>query len=181
MTQKSGTKVAVVTGGSRGIGKAIALALGRAGATVYVTGRTAEPDESGLPGTVGETATQVDRLGGHGSAVKLDHGDDAQTSALFDRIMAEHGRLNLLVNNATAFGDTATGYPPMGVSCWELPLELWDQLHRVGLRSHYIASVLAVPIMLAGQDGLIANISSIGAVQYVYGVRAARPKPDSTS
>ena len=104
-----------------------------------------------MPGTVGETATQVDRLGGHGSAVKLDHGDDAQTSALFDRIMAEHGRLNLLVNNATAFGDTATGYPPMGVPWWELPLELWDQLHRVGLRSHYIASCSPYQSCLPGR------------------------------
>jgi NAD(P)-dependent dehydrogenase (short-subunit alcohol dehydrogenase family) len=75
--------VAVVTGASRGVGKGIALGLGEAGATVYVTGRSVEA--STLPGTVGETAAEVTRLGGRGIALPCDHGDDAAVKAVFER------------------------------------------------------------------------------------------------
>ena len=79
-------RVAIVTGASRGIGKGIALELGAAGATVYVTGRTVEPGRHPLPGTVGETAAEVDALGGRGVAVACDHHDDAAVEALFARV-----------------------------------------------------------------------------------------------
>ena len=91
-------KVAVVTGASRGIGKGIALELGVAGFTVYVTGRSV--DAGMIPGTVGETAAQIDDLGGHGIAIACDHHDDAQVKAVFERVEKEHGRLDVLVNNA---------------------------------------------------------------------------------
>src|SRR5688572_30538586 len=92
--------VAVVTGASRGIGKGIALALAQQGATVYVTGRTVTPGTCPLPGTVGETAAECDRRGGTGIAVQVDHADDAQVAALFERVRSERGRLDILVNNA---------------------------------------------------------------------------------
>src|ERR1700741_5627343 len=95
-------KVAVVTGASRGVGKGAALALADEGATVYVTGRTVTSGSAPLPGTVGETAAEVDARGGKGIAVQVDHGDDAQIAALFDRVKAEQGRLDILVNNAIA-------------------------------------------------------------------------------
>ena len=79
-------KVAVVTGASRGIGKGIALALGAAGATVYVTGRTVRPGTHALSGTIGETAAEVDRRGGRGVAVEVDHADDRQVTALFNQV-----------------------------------------------------------------------------------------------
>ena len=82
-------KVAVVTGASRGIGKGIALELGAAGATVYLTGRTVEG--GGLPGTIGETAAEIDALGGHGIAIACDHHDDAQVEAVFARVRDEQG------------------------------------------------------------------------------------------
>jgi dehydrogenase/reductase SDR family member 1 len=164
-------KVACVTGASRGIGKGIALALGQAGATVYLTGRTVDAAASRWPGTIGQTASEVTRRGGHGIPVRVDHRDDAEVAALFDRIRAEQGRLHVLVNNATGFAGTPTGYPPEDVPCWQLPIALWDQLHQVGLRSAYVASVYAIPIMLAsGGHRLIANISSAGAARYIYGV-----------
>src|SRR5438105_4131733 len=94
-------KVALVTGASRGIGKGIALGLGEAGATVYVTGRTVEEGTSAakLPGTIGQTAQEVTTLGGRGIALRCDHTDDAQVQAVFAQIQAEHGYLDILVNN----------------------------------------------------------------------------------
>jgi dehydrogenase/reductase SDR family protein 1 len=144
--------------------------LGEQGATVYVTGRSLQPGSSRWPGSVAETAQQVTGLGGQGIPVRLDHRDDAAVQGLFQRVQAEQGRLELLVNNATGFADTPSGYPPEGVPCWELPVGLWDELHTVGLRSHYVASVYAAPLLIAGGRGLIVNISSFGAVAYAYGV-----------
>jgi dehydrogenase/reductase SDR family protein 1 len=144
--------------------------LGEQGATVYVTGRSLGPGSSRWPGTVAETAQQVTRLGGQGIAVPLDHRDDAAVQALFQQVQADQGHLELLVNNATGFADTPSGYPPEAVPCWELPIGLWDELHTVGLRSHYVASVYAAPLLIAGGRGLIVNISSFGAVAYAYGV-----------
>src|ERR1700742_1881549 len=95
-------KVAVVTGASRGIGKGIALALAEQGATVYVTGRTLQSGSAPLPGTIGETAEAVDRRGGRGIAVAVDHADDAQVAALFEQVQRKQRRLDILVNNAIA-------------------------------------------------------------------------------
>src|SRR6516165_3916232 len=96
-------RVAVVTGASRGVGKGIALALGEAGATVYVTGRSdASGTTEGLPGTVRDTAAEVTRRGGQGVAVCCDHTADAEVEALFARVKKEQGRLDVLVNNAWA-------------------------------------------------------------------------------
>ena len=79
-------KVALVTGASRGIGKGIAVALAREGATVYVTGRTVNEGDYYLPGTVGQTAADCDAVGGKGVAVACDHANDAQVAALFAQI-----------------------------------------------------------------------------------------------
>src|SRR5262249_44089343 len=93
-------RVAVVTGASRGVGKGIGLALGEAGATVYVTGRSdAGGTTEGLPGTIRETADTVTQRGGQGVAVRCDHTADAEVEALFARVKQEQGRLDLLVNN----------------------------------------------------------------------------------
>src|SRR5262245_8262233 len=93
-------KIAVVTGASRGVGKGIALGLGEAGATVYVTGRTVQEGSAPLPGAIGQTAADVTRLGGTGIAVRCDHADDADVEALFPRVQGDEGRLDILVNNA---------------------------------------------------------------------------------
>ena len=165
-------KVAVVTGSSRGIGKGIALELGVAGFTVYVTGRSV--DAGMIPGTVGETAAQIDDLGGHGIAIACDHHDDAQVKAVFERVEKEHGRLDVLVNNVYSAPDLV---PWLGKKFWELPIEAWDQVIDIGTRSHYVASVFGAPLMLANRSGLIVNVSSSGAVSYghnvVYGVGKA--------
>src|SRR5688572_31470675 len=98
-------RVAVVTGASRGAGKGIALALGAAGMTVYVTGRSTTTSLGRLkgvplPGTVYETALAIDALGGHGIAVPCDHRDDTAVRNLFERVTNESGALDIMVNNA---------------------------------------------------------------------------------
>ena len=165
-------KIVVVTGASRGIGKGIALELGANGAVVYVTGRSI--DEGPIPGTIGATATEIDELGGTGIAIACDHHHDDQVAALFERVRDEHGGLDVLVNNVYSAPDLAQW---LGKPFWELPIEAWDEVIDIGVRSHYVASVLAAPLLFASEHGLIVNVSSSGAVQYahntVYGVGKA--------
>lgn len=158
-------KVAVVTGASRGIGKGIALALASEGATVYVTGRTADPSDHYLPGTVGETAAECTERGGHGIAVQCDHADDAQVAALFERVRQESGRLDILVNNAFVIPDDLL--EPKGF--WEKPLSNLDML-TVGVHSNFVAAWHAARIMAPQGSGLIVAISGYAAVTYTYGV-----------
>ena len=158
-------KVAVVTGASRGIGRGIALALGSNGATVYVTGRTLSAGVGALPGTVGETAADVDRRGGTGIAVGVDHSQDEQVAALFDRVGREQGRLDILVNNAFAIPDDLTEPKPF----WEKPLSNWEMVD-VGVRSTFVAAWHAAQIMTAQRSGLIVATSGSVGVTYTYGV-----------
>lgn len=158
-------RVALVTGASRGIGKGIALALGAQGATVYVTGRSVAHGDHELPGTVGETADEVDRRGGKGIAVGLDHGDDERVAALFDQIEREQGRLDILVNNAFALPDDLTEPRPF----WEKPLSNWEMV-QVGVRSNFVAARHAARLMSVQRSGLIVAISGYVGVTYTYGV-----------
>lgn len=156
--------IAVVTGSSRGAGKGIALSLGAAGATVYVTGRSRHEGDAPLPGTIQATADAVSRAGGKGIAVHVDHSDDAQVRALFERVRTEHGRLDILVNNATAIHDDLIVTGPF----WEKPLDLVGILD-VGLRSAYVASWYAAPLLVARPGGLVVFTSSFGANCYMHG------------
>ena len=157
-------KVALVTGASRGIGKGIALALADEGATVYVTGRTVRPGSYSLPGTVGETAAEVDRRGGKGVAVPVDHANDDQVAALFDQIGGERGRLDLLVNNAFALPEDLT--EPQAF--WEKPLSNL-QMFEVGVRSNFVAAWHAAKFMVPQKSGLIVAISGYVGVTFTYG------------
>jgi dehydrogenase/reductase SDR family member 1 len=158
-------RVAIVTGASRGIGKGIALELGAAGATVYVTARSVEPGP--IPGTIGETVSEIEAAGGTAIGIACDHHDDVQVTAVFDRIRTEQGRLDVLVNNVYSAIDLA---PWLGRPFWEVPVDAWDQVIGIGVRSHYVAAALATPMLLDSGRALIANISSSGAVQYAHNV-----------
>ncbi|MDE3736985.1 NAD(P)-dependent dehydrogenase (short-subunit alcohol dehydrogenase family) [Metapseudomonas resinovorans] len=163
------TPVAVVTGASRGVGKGIAIALGAAGMTVYLSGRSATQSNSQLrgqilPGSLADTAEAVTRAGGKGIAVPCDHRDDAQVRELFARVEREQGRLDLLVNNAAFLHENLIDPGPF----WEKPLEMVDILD-VGLRSAYVASYHAAPLLVRNGRGLIAFVSSYGAGCYMHG------------
>ena len=157
-------RVAVVTGASRGAGKGIALALAKPGTTVYVTGRSQKTGDAALPGTVFETAQEVTNRGGVGVPVVCDHGDDAAVAALFDQVRNDHGRLDILVNNALHVHDELT--TPGGF--WEKPLSL-QTVFDVGTRSSYVASWHAAPLLVNNGKGLIVNTSSFAGRCYMHG------------
>jgi NAD(P)-dependent dehydrogenase (short-subunit alcohol dehydrogenase family) len=155
-------RVAVVTGASRGAGKGIALALGEAGTTVYVTGRTREA--GALPGTVLDTAAEINARGGTGIPVICDHSQDDQVEALFEQVEREHGALDVLVNNAFAIHPDLARKGPF----WEKSLALQD-MFDVGMRSAYVASYYAAPLLIKTNAGLIVNTSSFGGRCYMHG------------
>lgn len=151
--------VALVTGASRGVGRGIARALGEAGATVYVTGRSTRTGTrtEDLPGTVEDTAEEVTARGGTGVAVRCDHSVDADVAALFERIAGDHGRLDVLVNNAWGGYERGTE-KRFDAPFWQQPMWRYDLFAR-SLRGQFLASSLAVPLMLERASGLIVNIS----------------------
>jgi NAD(P)-dependent dehydrogenase (short-subunit alcohol dehydrogenase family) len=155
--------VAIVTGASRGAGQGIARALGSHGCTVYVTGRTLNAGDHNLGGTIGETAKQVTDAGGKGIAVKCDHSRPDEVKAFFDKVMADEGRIDILVNNAAAVYDELS----MPGGFWERPLKLGDMIN-VGIRSSFDASWYAAQAMVAQNDGLILFTSGAGAEHYVF-------------
>lgn len=168
-------KVAVVTGGSRGIGRGIAIELGRAGATVYVTGRPPRERPKFLAGseldalTIERTAEDVTRAGGLGRALACDHSDDAAVERAFARIADENdGCIDILVNNA--FSTEVARESVFRDSFWKQGMEMWDGVHGVGLRNHYLCSILAVPLMLRRGGGQIFHISSFGGTAYTFNV-----------
>jgi NAD(P)-dependent dehydrogenase (short-subunit alcohol dehydrogenase family) len=159
-------QVALVTGASRGIGKGCALELGARGATVYVTGRSTSERDHPLPGTIGATAAELTALGGVGIAMACDHRNDDDVKAVFGRIATDHGRIDVLVNNAFLIPPELTSRQPF----WKVPISNWDDMFDVGTRSAYVASVYAARMMTESRRGLIVNISSSGAQEYAWHV-----------
>jgi len=157
----------VVTGASKGIGRGIAVGLGECGATVYVTGRSREALES--------TAALITRAGGRGVAIPCDHKDDTQVSSAFKDIAQQTGgKLDILVNNAFQAPDPALDQKlSAGAKFFELPLSIWDDMHQVGLRSHYVSSYYAAPMLIesaatSGRRPLLCTTSSFGGVSYLF-------------
>ena len=165
-------KIALVTGGTRNVGKGIALALGEAGATVYVTGRSiSEKDVKG-----------ISDKGGKGIAVTCNHENDNEVKAVFELIEKNEGKLDILVNNAWGGykrlrnRKTYAGFR-WKAPFWQQPFELWEEMNNVGVRSNYIASTYATHLMLKNKIGLIVNISFYASRKYygnvIYGVAKA--------
>ena len=173
-------RVAVVTGATRGAGKGIAVELGAAGATVYVTGRStrAQPATTyarilalselpRMPGSIEDTAEEVSREGGRGIPARCDHTDAADVGSLFARVQREEGRLDLLVNNAWGGHEAFTGV--FDAPFWEQPLDQWDAMLDRGVRNHLLASRAAMPFMLPHRAGLIVTTTFWDRDRYIRG------------
>src|SRR5918992_4861750 len=152
MPELDGT-VALVTGATRGAGRGIANVLGEHGATVYVTGRStrAEPHPD-RPGTIEDTADEVQARGGTGIPVRVDHTQPAEVASLIERIEGEQGRLDVLVANAWMGYEIRVDYTPF----WEASLEHWDLMFD-SLRMQMMTAQKAAPLMLKQGRGLIVN------------------------
>lgn len=168
MSRRLQGKVAIVTGASRGAGRAIAITLGEEGATVYVTGRSTSsgPTTEGLPGTIQETSAAVTERGGTGIPIRCDHTRDEEVEALFQRVRADQDRLDILVNNVWGGYENHSG-DAFTDPFWEQPPELWERMFVAGLRAHFMASRLAAPIMIPRRTGIIINIVAWAFGEYL--------------
>jgi citronellol/citronellal dehydrogenase len=166
-------KVAIVTGASRGIGKAIALGFAREGVKVVVAARSETPPNDRLPGTIYETAAEVEALGGECLPVRCDVTDEACVAAMVDASLERFGRIDILVNNA------AIDFP---FPARDMPLKRWDIVMKVNIYGPFLCAKAVLPHMIAQGGGSIVNITSnagaergSGTVGYsaVYGVSKA--------
>ena len=157
-------RVAVVTGASRGAGRAIARVLGETGATVYCTGRTVRSAPHAVPGTIEDAAEEVSARGGCGIAVRCDHTRTDEVSAVFERVRQEQGRLDLLVNNAWG------GYEKLLAPAWfwNVPIEdAWRGMFESGVRPQLLAAYYAIPLMLPRKSGLIISTVAWDRDKYI--------------
>ncbi len=165
-------KIALVTGGTRNVGKGIALALGEAGAKVYVTGRSISEKD----------IKSITNAGGEGIAVVCNHENDDEVKAVFELIEKNEDKLDILVNNAWGGYNRLRNRKAYSGFKWKAPFweqdfGLWEEMNNVGVRSNYIASVYATHLMLKRRLGLIVNISFYAGRKYygnvIYGVAKA--------
>jgi NAD(P)-dependent dehydrogenase (short-subunit alcohol dehydrogenase family) len=162
MNRPLSDKVALVAGATRGAGRGIAVELGAAGATVYVTGRTTAAGRSEMdrPETIEETAALVDAAGGRGIAVRVDHLVQDEVRALVERIRSEAGRLHILVNDI--FGATKIEW---NKSVWESDLDYGLRTLRLAIDTHAITSHFAIPLLIETPGGLVVEVND-GTAEY---------------
>jgi NAD(P)-dependent dehydrogenase (short-subunit alcohol dehydrogenase family) len=155
-------RVALVAGATRAAGRGIAVQLGAAGATVYVTGRTtrSQPSEMNRPETIEETAELVDAAGGRGIAVQVDHLVADQVRELVRRIDAEQDGLHILVNDI--WGATRMEW---GKTVWESDLDYGLRTLRLGVETHAITSHFALPLLIRRPGGLVVEVTD-GTAEY---------------
>jgi NAD(P)-dependent dehydrogenase (short-subunit alcohol dehydrogenase family) len=156
MSQGLEGKVALVAGATRGAGRGIAVQLGAAGATVYVTGRTTHSERSEMkrPETIEETSALVDEASGRGIAVQVDHLVPEEVSALLTRIKDEQGCLHVLVNNI--WGATKMEW---NKSVWESALDYGLRTLRLAVDTHAITSHFAIPLLIKTPGGLVVEVT----------------------
>lgn len=166
--------IALVTGATRGIGKGIALALSKAGAIVYFTGRTEKEFQGAvqLEGSLSATEDLIRQAGGIGYGLKCDHKKNAETKKVIDIIMSEQGKIDILVNNVWGgyeyYSDGTEFWIENGF--WTAPIDRFDKMFESGVRAHYITSLYTVPHMIKAKNGFIVNLSFWAAMQNDKGV-----------
>jgi NAD(P)-dependent dehydrogenase (short-subunit alcohol dehydrogenase family) len=149
-------KVAIITGASRGLGRFMALELAKEGCHIAVAARSEEEADPKLPGTIFATAEELRGLGVRALAVRTDVTDEDSIRAMVAAVMAEFGRIDVLVNNA---GVMAPG------RLWEIPIKRWDLVTRVNVRGTVLCCQAVLPHMIEQRAGVVINISSIAADQ----------------
>lgn len=160
-------KVALVTGASRGVGKGIAISLAKAGALVYITGRTLSNEIATLklPGSLTQTQKEIESFGGKCRVLQCDHNDDRQVADTIAAIHREHSHIDILVNNVWGgyehFSDGTEFWSETGF--WDAPLSRFDSMFQTGVRANYVVTHLVAPKMVANKTGLIVNISFYAA------------------
>lgn len=151
---KLADKVAIVTGASRGIGKAIALGFAREGASVVVAARTEVEKDKNLPGTIYRTAKEIEELGGKAVPVRCDVTDEASVSSMVEEGLSVFGKIDILVNNA----GVAFHYPIV-----ETPLKRWELVIKVNLTGAFLCTKSVLPSMMKRKQGSILSLSSLAA------------------
>lgn len=151
--------VAVVTGASRGLGKAIAIEYAREGAKVVACSRPQSP--TGLSGTATETAAEIGSQGGEALGVACDVTNEAQVKAMVDQVMERYGRIDVLVNNA--------GLMIVGEPFLDIEPERWDSLMSVNIRGPYLCCRHVLPVMMKQRRGSVINIGSRMGIEVTAG------------
>jgi 3-oxoacyl-[acyl-carrier protein] reductase len=154
-------RVAIVTGASRGLGKAMAIELAREGASVAVAARTVEADKGPLPGTIHETVREIEKLGGKGIAVRCDVSNEEAVALMVDQVDREYGAVDILVNNA---GVTTPE------SFLKLSTKKWDLVMNVNLKGTFLCTKAVLPQMVNKRSGSIINLSSILAKKIKFSI-----------
>jgi citronellol/citronellal dehydrogenase len=151
---KLAQKVAIVTGASRGIGKAIAVGFAGEGASVIVAARTEVQKDKNLPGTIYQTAKEIEDSGGKALPVRCDVTDEASVASMVEKALGAFGGIDILVNNA----GVAFHYPIV-----ETPLKRWEIVIRVNLTGAFLCTKAVLPSMMQRRQGSIINLSSLAA------------------
>jgi len=159
--KKLSGKIAVVTGASRGLGKAMAIKLAQEGASVAVAARTVEAGQSPLPGTIHETVSEIGKLGGKAMAIRCDVTREEDAEALINQVNKDFGRVDILINNA-------------GITIPEPFLKLtarkWDLVMNVNLRGTFLCTKAVLPQMVERKSGHIINLSSVLAKRIKFSI-----------
>jgi len=154
-------KTAIVTGASRGLGKAMAIELARVGVSVAVVARTVEVGQSALPGTIHETVKEIEKLGGKAIAVRCDITKEQDVVNLVEQVNEQYGPVDVLINNA---GITTTE------SFMELPIKKLDLVMAVNLRGTFLCTKAVLPHMVKRRSGHIINLSSVLAKRIKFSI-----------
>jgi len=154
-------KVAIVTGASRGLGKAMAIELAREGAIVAVAARTVETGQSNLPGTIHETVMKIEQLGGKAMAVRCDVSREEDVNNMVTDVTKQYGSVDIMINNA------GIGMPK---SFLKMTVKNWDLLMNVNLRGTFLGTKAVLPQMVERRSGSIINLSSVLAIQIKYSI-----------